>query len=339
MPGKILVMAVFLTAALTSPLCAQDFYKSKTIRVIVGGTAGGGFDIYTRAMTRYMGKHIPGNPTMVVENMTGAATRIAAKYMHSAAKPDGLTFGIFNGYLILNQVLNPKGFDFDMRKFEWLGVPIQDNVACVMRKEAGITNIDQWRAAKAPIKMGGLGPGNSTSDVVRVVKATLNLPIQLVEGYKGTADVRLAADSGELQGACWAWESIKVTWRKGLESGDVLPVLQVTSKKQPDLHNVPHALDLAKTDEERQIIRAGGMEPGAITRVYVTTPGTPRDRVQTLRRAFADTLKDPEFLAEAKKGQLEVNPLSGDEVGKIVDSMFMLNPATVSKLANILTVK
>ena len=339
MPGKIPAMAVFLTAALTSPLCAQDFYKGKTIRVIVGGSAGGGFDVYTRAMTRYMGKHIPGNPTMVVENMTGAATRIAAKYMHSAAKPDGLTFGIFNGYLILNQVLNPKGFDFDMRKFEWLGVPIQDNVACVMRKEAGITNVDQWRAAKTPIKMGGLGPGNSTSDVVRVVKATLNLPIQLVEGYKGTADVRLAADAGELQGACWAWESIKVTWRKGLESGDVLPVLQVTSKKQPDLPNVPHALDLAKSDEERQIIRAGGIEPGAITRVYVTTPGTPRDRVQTLRRAFADTLKDPEFLAEAKKVQLEVNPLNGDEVGKIVDSMFKLNPTTVSKLANILAVK
>jgi len=323
----------------SSPIFADDFYKGKTIRVIVGGSAGGGFDIYTRAMTRYMGKHIPGNPTMVVENMTGAATRIAAKYMHSPAKPDGLTFGIFNGYLILNQVLNPKGLDFDMRKFEWLGVPIQDNVACVMRKEAGITNVDQWRAAKTPIKMGGLGPGNSTSDVVRVVKATLNLPIQLVEGYKGTADVRLAADAGELQGACWAWESIKVTWRKGLESGDVLPVLQVTSKKQPDLPNVPHALDLAKSDEERQIIRAGGMEPGAITRVYVTTPGTPRDRVQTLRRAFAGTLKDPEFLAEAKKVQLEVNPLSGDEVGKIVDSMFKLNPTTVSKLANILAMK
>lgn len=318
---------------------AEDFYKGKTIRVIVGGTAGGGFDVYTRAMTRYMGKHIPGNPTLVVENMTGAATRIAAKYMHSAAKPDGLTFGIFNGYLILGQVLNPKAFDFDMRKFEWLGVPIQDNVACVLRKEAGITSIDQWRAAKTPVKMGGLGPGNSTSDVVRVVKATLNLPIQLVEGYKGTADIRLAADAGELQGACWAWESIKVTWRKGLESGEVLPILQVTSKKQPDLPNVPHALDLAKSDEERQIIRAGGMEPGAITRVYVTTPGTPKDRVEILRKAFAETLKDPEFLAEAKKVQLEVNPLNGEEVGKVVDSLFNLSPAVVSKLANILAVK
>ena len=119
----------------------------------------------------------------------------------------------------------------------------------------------------------------------------------------------------------------------------MLPILQITSKKQPDLPNVPHALDLAKSDEERQIIRAGGMEPGAITRVYVTTPGTPKDRVEILRKAFADTLKDAEFLAEAKKVQLEVNPLNGEEVRKIVDSMFNLSPAIVTKLANILAVK
>jgi tripartite-type tricarboxylate transporter receptor subunit TctC len=336
--GSFLVAICFLSV-MSGRVLADDFYKGKTIRAIVGGTAGGGFDVYTRAMTRYMGKHIPGNPTLVVENMTGAATRIAAKYMHSAAKPDGLTFGIFNGYLILSQVLDPKGFDFDMRKFEWLGVPIQDNVACVLRKESGITNIDQWFAAKTPVKLGGLGPGNSTSDVVRTVKATLNLPIQLVEGYKGTADVRLAADAGELHGACWAWESIRVTWRKGLESGDVYPILQVTSKKLPDLPNVPLALDLAKSDEARQIIRAGGIEPGAITRVYVTTPGTPKDRVQMLRKAFADTLRDPDFLAEAKKVQLDVNPLTGDEVKSVVDGLFKLDPAIVAKLSSILTVK
>jgi len=328
-----------LLAFHTPLLAAEEFYRGKTIRAIVGGSAGGGFDVYTRAMARYMSKHIPGNPTLVVENMTGAATRIAAKYLHSGAKPDGLTFGIFNGYLVLSQVLDPKSFDFDMRQFEWLGVPIQDNVACVLRKESGIKTVEQWLAAKTPVKMGGLGPGNSTSDVVRTLKATLNLPIQLVEGYKGTADVRLAADAGELQGACWAWESIRVTWRKGLESGDVYPVLQVTSKKQPDLPNIPLALDLAKSDEAREIIRAGGIAPGAITRVYATTPGTPKDRVEMLRKGFQSTLKDPDFLAEAKKTQLDVNPLTGEEVKAIVDGFFKLDTAIVSKLANILSVK
>lgn len=334
-----LITLILLGVMMPHMVFADDYYKGKTVRVIVGGTAGGGFDVYTRAMTRHMGKHIPGHPTFVVENMTGAATRIAAKYLHSAAKPDGLTFGIFNGYLILSQVLDPKGFDFNLRQFEWLGVPIQDNVACVLRKEAGITNIDQWMAAKTPIKMGGLGPGNSTSDAVRVVKATLNLPIQLVEGYKGTADIRLAADAGELHGACWAWESIRATWTKALQTGDAIPIVQVTAKRQPDLPNVPLALELAKTEEAKQIIRAGGIAPSAVTRVYVTTPKTPKDRVDILRKAFANTLKDPEFLLEAKKAGLEVNPLDGEEVKKVVDSLFALNPQIVAKLASILTVK
>jgi tripartite-type tricarboxylate transporter receptor subunit TctC len=318
---------------------AEDFYKGKTIRVLVGGTAGGGFDVYTRAMTRFMGKHIPGNPSLYVENMTGAATRIVAKYIHSAAKPDGLTFGIFNGYLILGQVLDPKALDFNVREYEWIGVPVQDNVVCALRKESGIANIDQWRAVKTPVKIGGLGPGNSTSDVPRLVHATLNLPIQLVEGYKGTADVRLAADSGELQGACWAWESIRVTWRKALETGEAIPMLQVTARKIPDLPNVPMALEIAKSEEARQLIRAGGIQPSAVTRVYVTTPKTPQDRVQILRKAFADTLKDPEFLTEAKKAQLDVNPLSGEEVKSTVESMFQLNPALAAKLGKILSVK
>lgn len=209
----------------------------------------------------------------------------------------------------------------------------------MLRKEAGITNIDQWMAAKTPVKMGGLGPGNSTSDAVRVVKATLNLPIQLVEGYKGTADIRLAADGGELQGACWAWESIRATWTKALQNGDVIPVLQLTAKKQPDLPNVPLALDIAKTEEAKQIIRSGGIAPSAVTRVYVTTPKTPKDRVEMLRKGFADTLKDPEFLADAKKGGLDVNPLTGDEVKKTVDALFALNPAIVAQLSSILTVR
>jgi tripartite-type tricarboxylate transporter receptor subunit TctC len=199
--------------------------------------------------------------------------------------------------------------------------------------------LEQWLAAKTPLKLGGLGPGNSTSDVVRTIKATLNLPIQLVEGYKGTADIRLAADGGELHGACWAYESIKVTWAKALQAQEITVVLQVTAKRIPELSSVPMALDVAKTDEAKQIIKYGAIDPGAITRVYVTTPGTPKDRVQLLRKAFADTLKDPDFVAEAKKVQLEVNPLTGEEVGRIVTGLFNLSPAIVSKLAAILAVK
>lgn len=336
---SLLIILAFCIGWPSGLRAAEDFYKGKTIRVIVGGSAGGGFDIYTRAMARHMGKHIPGNPTLIVENMTGAGTLIAAKYLHSSAKPDGLSFGMFNGALILSGALGNKSVDFDMRELEYLGVPVQDSTVCALRKESGVTKVDQWFAAKTPLKLGGLSPGNSTSDVARIIAAALNLPIQLVEGYKGTNEIRLAADAGELHGACWAWETLKVAWSKAIPAGDVNVVLQVTAKKIPDLPNVPMALDLAKTDEARQLLKAGAIDPAAIVRVYVTTPRTPKDRLQILRNAFAQTLTDPEFTAEAKKATLDINPLTGDEVKKIVEDLFKLTPTMRTKLAGVLAPK
>jgi tripartite-type tricarboxylate transporter receptor subunit TctC len=339
MTTKITLAYFALWLSWTGLLYADDFYKGKTVRVIVGGSAGGGFDIYTRAMARHMGKHIPGNPTLIVENMTGAGTLIAAKYLHSSAKPDGLSFGMFNGALILSGALGNKRIDFDMRELEYLGVPVQDNTVCALRKESGVTTVDQWFTAKTPLKIGGLSPGNSTSDVARIIAAALNLPIQLVEGYKGTNEIRLAADAGELHGACWAWETLKVAWSKAIPAGEVNVVLQVTAKRIPDLPNVPMALDLAKTDEARQLLKTGAIDPAAIVRVYVTTPRTPKDRLQILRNAFAKTLTDPKFSAEAKKANLDINPLTGDEVKKIVDDLFKLTPAMRGKLTSVLALK
>jgi tripartite-type tricarboxylate transporter receptor subunit TctC len=336
---KPLLVAIVVACLNATTAHADDFYKGKTIRVIVGGSAGGGFDIYTRAMARHMGKHIAGNPAMIVENMTGAGTLIAAKYLHSSAKPDGLSFGLFNGALILSGALGNKSIDFDMRELEFLGVPVQDSTVCALRKESGVTNMDQWFAAKTPVKLGGLSPGNSTSDVARIIMAALNLPVQLVEGYKGTNEIRLAADAGELHGACWAWETLRTAWSKAIPAGEVNVVLQVTAKKIPELPNVPMSLDLAKTDEARQILRAGAIDPAAIVRVYVTSPRTPKDRLQTLRSAFAKTLTDAEFIAEAKKATLDINPLTGEEVKKIVDELFKLTPSMRTKLAGILAPK
>jgi tripartite-type tricarboxylate transporter receptor subunit TctC len=339
MKMKISLVLVSFWLSFTSALFAQEFYRGKTVRIIVGGSAGGGFDTYTRIMARHMGKHIPGNPAMVVENMTGAGTLIAAKYLHSNAKPDGLTFGIFNGSLILGRALGMKGIDFDMRELEYLGVPVQDSTVCALRKESGVTNMDQWFASKTPMKLGGLSPGNSTSDVARAIKATLELPIQVVEGYKGTAEIRVAAEAGELHGSCWAWESMKVNWAQAFQAGDVNVVLQVTAKKIPDLPHAPLALDLAKNDEARQLLKAGAIDPAAIVRVYVTAPRTPKDRLKILRTAFMNTLTDPEFVTEAKKTNLDINPLNGDEVKTIVDSLFKLSPSMLSKLATMLAVK
>jgi tripartite-type tricarboxylate transporter receptor subunit TctC len=339
MTKAVLVLLLAVGLLPSKLLAAEDFYKGKTIRVIVGGSPGGGFDIYTRAMARHMGKHIPGNPALIVENMTGAGTFIAAKYVHSSTKPDGLSIGMFNGSLILGRVIGMKGIDIDMRELEFLGVPVQDSTVCAVRKESGITNMDQWFAAKTPIKLGGLSPGNSTSDVARALAASLNLPIQLVEGYKGTNEVRLAADSGEVHGGCWAWETLKVAWARAIPAGDVNVVLQVTAKKLPDLPNVPLALDLVKTEEARLLLKAGAIDPAAIVRVFVTTPRTPKERLQILRNAFAKTLVDADFVAEAKKSNLDINPLTGEEVKKLVDDLFNLPAATKSRLATVLAAK
>jgi len=315
---------------------AQDFYPGKTIRIIVGFPAGGGFDTYSRIIGRHIGKYIPGNPAVVVDNVTGAGSLVAANMLYKAAKPDGLTIGNFIGNLASQQLFGGPGVEFDARKFEWIGVPTRDNVVCALTKASGITSIDAWMAAKTPVKLGGSAPGTTNDDSAKLLKAALGLPIQLVTGYKGTAPIKLAAESGEIDGSCWAWESIKVMWRQGLDSGQATIVLQAVPKAVPDLPKVPVAIELAKTDEARKLIEVGIHATAAITRPYALPPGTPKDRVQLLRRAFRETLKDRDFVAEAVKSKLDIDPVSGEEVEKIVAGLFKLDAATIAKMAEIL---
>jgi tripartite-type tricarboxylate transporter receptor subunit TctC len=187
----------------------ESFYQGKTVRFIVGGSAGGGYDTYTRLIARHLGKHVSGNPNFVVENMTGAGTLISANHVYKVAKPDGLTIGHFIGGLLLQQVLGKPGIEFDGQKFEYLGVPAQDNTVIGISKASGVTSIENWLASKNTLKFGGVGPGSATDDIAKVVRATVGVPMQLVSGYKGTADIRLAINSGELHGVANSWESFK----------------------------------------------------------------------------------------------------------------------------------
>ncbi|MBI2363582.1 MAG: hypothetical protein HYV01_01050 [Deltaproteobacteria bacterium] len=335
--STLLTIALLLLPASASAAAADDFYKGKSIRIVVGFSAGGGFDTYARAIARHMSKHIPGQPAIVVENMTGAGSLIAANHLFKVAKPDGLTIGHFIGGLFLGQVLGQKGVEFDARKFEFIGAPITDHVVCAMTKASGITSVEKWMAAKTPVKMGGIAPGTSTPDnATRILKAALGLPIQLVTGYKGTADVRLAAESGEVAGGCWGWDSVKTTWRKAIESGDAVVVLQANRKNHPELPQVPQAIKLAKTEDARRIIDVGIHADSDIVRTYTLPPGTPKDRVQVLRKAFDDTLKDAEFLADAKKSNLSVVPVPVDEIERDISALFKLDAGLVTKLKELL---
>jgi len=312
-------------------------YEGKTIRIIVGYSAGGGYDTYARVIARHMGKHIPGNPSIIVENMTGAGSLISANYLYKIAKPDGLTIGHFNGGLFFNQLMGQPGIEFDATKFEFIGAAVTEDCAFAFTKASGITSMEKWMASKTPVKMGGVGPGAYAPDnVIRIVKAALSLPIQLITGYKGTADIRLACESGELAGTTWGWASMRVTWRKAIESGEVVIVLQAVPKPLPDLPKVPLAIDFAKTDEARQMIELGIHNPGLFARPFVLPPKTPKENVHILRKAFLDTLKDKEFLAETEKSKLDLKPVTGEELEKAVSGIFKMDPGMVSKMKDIL---
>jgi tripartite-type tricarboxylate transporter receptor subunit TctC len=330
-----LVLALALGLA-PGALAQEPFYRGKTIRIIVGLSAGGGYDAYSRLIARHLGKHIPGNPTVIVENMPGAASLIATNHLYKVAKPDGLTIGHFLGGLFLQQLLGKPGIEFDARKFEYIGVPAQDHFVFGLSKASGITSAEQWMTSRRMVKIGGVGSGSATDDIPRILVATIGLPVQLVTGYKGTADVKLAFNSGEVHGVCNAWESFQATWRKEVDAGDVNMVLQASGKGHPELAKVPLAISFARTDEARRLIEASVHSIPPTTRPYVLPPGTPKERVEMLRKALMNALRDPELLAEAQKAKLDINPADGAELERNVREIFSLEPALVARLREIL---
>jgi tripartite-type tricarboxylate transporter receptor subunit TctC len=338
---RLIVSIIFVLAVHASFASADthDFYKGKTIRIVVGFTAGGAFDVYSRTIARYMSQHIPGNPTIIVENMAGAGSLVAANHIYKAANPDGLSIGNFIGGLFVGQVLGRPGIEFDALKFEYLGSPMRENTVCVTTKASGVTSIETWRNAKVPVKLGATAPGASTHDSAAVLRAALDLPTQIVSGYKGAPEIRLAMQSGELDGTCTSWESIRVTSRTEIQSGDAVVVLQITPSVHPELPNVPLAIKFAQTDRSRQLIQTGIHDVSLIVRPYVVTPGTPKTRVQLLRKAFMNTLQDPRFLADARKSNLDLEPLLGEDLEKTVSKLFKVSPTVKDDLSKALLVK
>jgi tripartite-type tricarboxylate transporter receptor subunit TctC len=325
-------MLALLLLGISQSAPAQDFYKGKTIRFIVGFAAGGGFDTYSRMIARHIGKHIPGNPDTIVENMTGAGSLVAANYIFNRAEPDGLTIGNFIGPLVLQDAIGNKAAQFDGRKFGWLGVPTPDSGVCVLTKASGISTVDEWFKAKQPVKLGGTAPGSTTDDVPKLVEAAIGLPIQMIEGYKGTSRIRVAAEAGEIAGGCWAWESIKPTWSKALDAGTVRPVLQTMLESHPELKHVPLAIKYAKTDEARELLNIVNGAYGITARPYSVPPGVPPERLALLQKAFMETTKDPELLAEAKKAKLEFKPVDGATIAKTFAGFYNLKEPTKAKL-------
>ena len=314
----------------------HEFYRGKTVRLVVGYAPGGGYDFYARAVARYIGKHIPGNPAVVVDNMPGAGSLASANHLYRIAKPDGLTLGHFSGSLFPLQAMGQKEITFDAARFEHVGAVAKVEIVCGFPKAGGIDSVEKWLAAKTPPRLGGTAPGTGGHDTTRLLAATIGAPAQLVLGYKSTGDMRLAIERGELTGLCTGWESFRSLWKKQIDSGEFVIILQALAKAHPELPKVPLAVTYAKNEEARQLLQVGAHDVASIARPFVMAPGTPKDRVQIFRRAFTATMSDPGFLADAERANLDIAPLTGEELEKTVLGVLRTPPALLAKLKQII---
>ena len=333
------LLSTLLLVAAPPPIGAQDFYyKDKTLTIVVGYSPGGSFDLYARVLARYIGRYLPGNPTRIVENMTGAGGMIAANHLYNRVKPDGLTIGAWAAPLVLQHIMGNEAAQFDGRKFGYLGIPSSYDTVCTFNQQSGVAKMDDWLNSKRPQKIAAIGPGTSTSDIPKLLKAALNLPIDVIEGYKGGADARLAVESGEVDGYCGSWGTVETVWRSAFESKKIHPVLQASLKSHPKYKQVPLAVNYAKTDEARDLLKVADNAHGAQF-PFSVPPGTAKDRLEIMQRAFMRALKDTDLVAEAKRSQLDIEPVDGPTITKTLTALYDLKPATVAKLKDILLPK
>jgi hypothetical protein len=337
----VLLFSFFLLVAPHSARAAsvEEFYKGKTIQFVVGGTAGGGYDTYTRLIARHFAQYVPGKPSTIVQNMPGAAMLIAANYTFNSAPRDGTVIGHWSGPLILQHMMGNPAVQFDGRKFGWIGMPTADALVCITTERSGIRTAEDWRKAKTKVKLGAIGPGTSGTDDTKLLAAATDFPLQLIEGYKGTADIRVAAETGEVDGTCaFGWQSAKVTWANALRAKQVHVVLQTMLESHAELRGVPLAIDYAKTDEGKNLLRIASELYGK-QRLYSLPPQVPEQRARTLQKAFVSTMKDPQFLAEAEKAKLEIDPIDGAGIEKMVNGLYEIEPAVVNRVKQILEAK
>jgi tripartite-type tricarboxylate transporter receptor subunit TctC len=335
----LLPILISVSPASAHAASVEDFYKDKTIQFIVGGSAGGGYDTYTRLIARHFARYVPGKPATVVQNMPGAAMLIAANYVFNSAPRDGTVIGHWSGPLILQHLMGNPAVKFEGRKFGWLGMPTADSLVCILTERSGIKTAEEWRHAKTRVKLGAIGPGTSGTDDTKLLAAATGFPLQLIEGYKGTADIRVAAETGEVDGTCaFGWQSAKVTWANALRARQVHVVLQTMLESHPELKGVPLAVDYAKTEEGKKLLRIASELYGK-QRLYSLPPQVPEQRVRTLQKAFIDTLKDPQFLAEAEKARLEIDPIDGRGIEKMVQGLYEMEPAIVNRVKQVLEAK
>jgi tripartite-type tricarboxylate transporter receptor subunit TctC len=326
-------LTVVTVALFTNPLnaMANDFYAGQTIRVSVGFSAGGGYDTYARAVARHIGKHIPGNPSLVVDNMDGAGSLIAANYTYNKADRDGTFIGVWNSAFVLYQALGDKAVRLDARKLNWIGAPIKGSPGCNIMAFTGLKSMDDVVKSGKSLKMGSTRAGSTYNDLPLILNQTVGTKFNVINGYKGTSQITVGMRSKELDGGCWGWESARVTARAMLDAqGDqkLIPIIIHSKWEDPELKNVPLTRDYikAKAGQDGVALYNAWVNQYEFQRPWVMPPAVPKDRVETLRKAFKETFEDPEFLAEAKKTKLELTYVSANEINGLVKEILDTSP-------------
>jgi tripartite-type tricarboxylate transporter receptor subunit TctC len=338
-PGRatgILATGILAMASIAAPAHAQDavakFYKGKQVTIVVGTGAGGGYDAYSRLIGRHMSKYIPGNPNVVVTNMPGAGSNTAANYIYSVAPKDGTQIGsVFAGALI-EPLTSGKAVLFDPSRFQMLGSANDDVYVCIARKDAAVQTFKD--AFDKEITMGASG-SSSSAEVSTLLKHVLGTQFKIVLGYVGSRSIALAIERNEVQGACgFSWPSISVTNQGWFGPGGFMRVLvQTHVKGHPQLNaeHVPLVTDFARTPEERAIMELY-FSHTTFGRPYVMAPGVPQDRLAAMRTAFMATMKDANFMAEARKMGMDIDAVDGDAVQRLVAKLYASPPDLIAKL-------
>jgi tripartite-type tricarboxylate transporter receptor subunit TctC len=332
--GTVLLIST-LSAAHAQDLAA--FYKSRNLNMEIGYSAGGGYDVYARMLARHIGKHIPGNPTVVTKNLEGAGSLRLANWLYNIAPKDGTEMGTIGRGVAFDPLLGNKAAQFDAQKFNWIGSANNEVSVCVAWQGSGVTKFEELYTKQMTV--GGTGGGSDTDVFPQILNAVLGTKMKIITGYPGGNDVNLAMERGEVAGRCgWSWSSVVATHKDWLDQKKIAILVQLGLSKHPELPDVPLVTDLAKTDEQRQILKLIFARQ-VMGRPFLAPPGIPKERVEALRQAFMDTMKDKDFLAEADKAQLEITPVNGPDVEQLVREVYQTPPAIAAKAAQVLNPK
>jgi tripartite-type tricarboxylate transporter receptor subunit TctC len=328
---RALHFGVVALVALIQPAAAQDaapYFKGKVIHLIVGSAPGGGYDAYSRVISEHMKKHIPGNPTIVIQNMPGAGSLVATNYIANVAPKDGTVIGAVNGLISTDLLIYPERTKFDPRKLQWLGSALRENHVGVVRSESPVKTFDDALTQELIIS----GTGGATNSYPALTNAILGTKFKIISGYTGTAQGMLAIERGEVDGNVGiTWASVKATQSAAMRDGKLKVFVQFGLKKHPELPDVPWIFAYANNADDRAGLRLvlSNQEFG---RPYIAPQGTPAAAVAILRKAFDATMADPEFLADAEKRKLDIDPTPGGEIHSIIEETYKTPPDVIARV-------